>query len=486
MTQAASTQPPLTFWHKLSFGIGAVAYGIKDHGFGAFLLLYYNQVLGLPASWVGNALAGALIVDALLDPIIGHVSDHWRSRFGRRHPFMYFSALPVAVAYVMLWNPPTGLSQAQTIVYLIAITVMVRTFISMYEVPSAALIPELTPDYNGRTSLISYRFFFAYGSTVLIGLIALKIFMQPTAAYPVGQLNPAGYVPYSYACGAFMFVAIIIAALGTQRYVMRNPVAPPAPTGKPFNLAHTLREARDTLGNRGVMPLLGAGMFGGLASYVASALQVYIYTFFWELNADQLGTLSIPSVIAAIFGMLLATRISTVYGKRNTSIGMSCFGLVLMSAPLILRLIGWFPENGSPVLVPILFAVACISTSCAIIGGIMWFSMTTDVVEDSQLRTGRRSEGLLFATTAFINKSVSGLGLAVGGWVLDLVAFPQQAVPGLVEQPVLTRLVVVKMVIAGLLYLIALACTASFPITAATHRDNVEKLARRTAAEPAA
>src|SRR5262245_12464077 len=93
-------------WTKLAYGIGSVAFGVKDNGFTIFLLLFYNQVLGLPEAWVGFAIMTALMLDAVIDPFIGYVSDHLRSRWGRRHPFMYAAALPVAVAYYVLWSPP--------------------------------------------------------------------------------------------------------------------------------------------------------------------------------------------------------------------------------------------------------------------------------------------------------------------------------------------------------------------------------------------
>lgn len=492
MTDAVGPQSRLSFGTKLAFGVGSIAYGIKDHGFGAFLLLYYNQVLGLPANWVGMGLAFALVADAVLDPVIGFVSDHWRSRLGRRHPFLYASALPLAVSYVLLWNPPAGLSQVQLTSYLVGITVLVRTFISFYEVPSAALIPELTDGYNERTSLISHRFFFAYGASVVIGLLALGVFMKPDASHPVGQLNPAGYVPYSFASAGLMFVAILASALGTQRHVMR---AAPLITRLPdaarprFELGRTLSEVLATVRNPGMLPIFGAGLFGGLAGGVVSALLTYIYTFFWELSANQIAVLSTSSVVSSLLGMAFATRLSSRYGKRNTSLGMSVIGLLLGPTPLILRLLGWFPQNGSDSIVPILFVLTSIGAACAMIGGILWYSMTADVVEDSQLRTGRRAEGLLFASNAFIMKCVSGLGLGVSGWLLDLVAFPQHAVPGAVPQQVLTRLAVTNMSLVGLLSVISIACLVAFPINEATHRANVARLSRaatdRGVAEPA-
>nr|MCS5638041.1 MFS transporter [Myxococcota bacterium] len=94
----SSTTPPpgsaVTLSTKLYYGFGSVAYGVKDNGFSYMLLLYYNQVLGLPASWVGAGLMLALIVDAFSDPLVGYLSDNLHSKWGRRHPFMYAAALP--------------------------------------------------------------------------------------------------------------------------------------------------------------------------------------------------------------------------------------------------------------------------------------------------------------------------------------------------------------------------------------------------------
>src|SRR5579872_2207687 len=132
---------------KLFYGFGSVAYGVKDHGFTQLLLFYYNQVVGLPARTVGTAILLVLFIDAFADPIVGQISDNLRTRWGRRHPFMYASALPVAVAYFFLWNPP-HLPRGGLFFYLVGIIIVVRTFITMYEIPSSALVAELTPDYN--------------------------------------------------------------------------------------------------------------------------------------------------------------------------------------------------------------------------------------------------------------------------------------------------------------------------------------------------
>ena len=102
MSEHAEFKKPGLLSTKLYYGIGSVAYGVKDNGFAYFLLLYYNQVLGLPAQWVGGAIMVALIFDAISDPIVGYASDNLHSRWGRRHPFMYAAAVPVAFSFYLL------------------------------------------------------------------------------------------------------------------------------------------------------------------------------------------------------------------------------------------------------------------------------------------------------------------------------------------------------------------------------------------------
>src|SRR6202011_1502380 len=99
----------------------------------------------------GTAIMIAMVFDAFADPVVGQISDNLRTRLGRRHPFMYASALPVALCYFLLWNPPHW-SAGHLFYYLIAMAILVRTFITLYEIPSASLVAELTPDYDQRTS----------------------------------------------------------------------------------------------------------------------------------------------------------------------------------------------------------------------------------------------------------------------------------------------------------------------------------------------
>ena len=144
---------------KLTYGFGAVAYGIKDNGFAYFLLLFYGTVVGLEPALAGTALLIALVFDSLSDPVVGYWSDNTRSRWGRRHPFMYAAAIPVALCYSLLWQPPDW-SDGALFLYLVVLAILIRTLITFYETPSSALMPELTADYDERTTIQAWRSFF--------------------------------------------------------------------------------------------------------------------------------------------------------------------------------------------------------------------------------------------------------------------------------------------------------------------------------------
>ena len=225
--------PAMTRGQRLSYGFGAVANGVKNAAFSTYLLLFYNQVLGVPASIVSTAIALTLLVDAVADPFIGRWSDMTRSRIGRRHPFILGSALPTAVFFILAWFPPAGLTDIQMGVWVFAIAALTRTSISAFEISSSAMNPELTDDYAERTKLFGLRYWFGYVGTFGFTAFSLAVFFVATPEYARGQLNPEGYVKFAWLGGALIFAAILVCGFGTLSRVphLRQAVVSP---GLPF------------------------------------------------------------------------------------------------------------------------------------------------------------------------------------------------------------------------------------------------------------
>ena len=136
---ATGALPRLSLVEKLLFGAGETAYGAKIQIM-TLVLLFYNQVLGVPAAMISLTISATLVIDAFWDPLFGHLSDHLRTRWGRRHPLLYASAIPIGVTFYLLWSPPAGLSHGALVSYLLAVLLAMRFVTSFYEMPSRALI----------------------------------------------------------------------------------------------------------------------------------------------------------------------------------------------------------------------------------------------------------------------------------------------------------------------------------------------------------
>ncbi len=169
---------------KLVYGAGSVAYGVKDNGFSTSMMLYFDQISGLPAIYIALALLLAVAFDAVSDPSVGrlstsHISVRWNSRFGRRHPFMYVAMLPATLAYFWLWNPPADLGQSGLFAYLLVMAVLVQLLITLFEVPNSAMIAELDKSYDGRTRLAGLRSMMGWVGGIVMAIIAYEVYLRP-------------------------------------------------------------------------------------------------------------------------------------------------------------------------------------------------------------------------------------------------------------------------------------------------------------------
>jgi glycoside/pentoside/hexuronide:cation symporter, GPH family len=458
---------------KLLYGFGTVAYGIKDNGFNFLLLIFYNQLLGLPAQLVGLAIMIALIIDGFSDPLIGHISDRFHSRLGRRHFFMYVSALPCALVYYLLWNPPAGLGASALFWYLLVTAILVRILIALYEVPSAALLAELTEDYDLRTSLVAYRFFFGYLGAVLMGVIALSVFLRPTAEQSVGLLNRSGYHGYSIVAATLMFVSILISTAGTHHYIPYLRAPPPK---RAFNFSRDSREIREALANRPFLSMIACGFFSAMALGLVATLSIYFYTYYWGLTADQISQLLLSALVSAAAALALAPVITRRLDKKRGAMVASAILLMLAPAPIILRECGLFVDNSSPALLPILLIFTLALGTMSVVSGALVTSMLADTVEENEIRTHQRTEGLYFAAAFFVQKCVSGLGIFMGGLVLGWVKFPEDARPGLVPAVVLRNLALAYVPLIVVLLGISIFCIQFYRIGRAGHNSNLALL----------
>ena len=467
---------------KLAYGAGAMAYGVKDNGFSVFLLIFYNQVIGLPANLVGLAVMIALVIDAFIDPIIGHLSDRTNTRWGRRHPWLYASVIPVALSWFLLWHPPAWDDETMVLLYLIGSAILVRSAIAMNEVPSIALLPELTRDYHERTDVIRYRFLFGWVGGLALLWLAYAVFLVPTPEQPAGLLRREGYDAYAWTGVIVMVVAVLVAAIGTHKRMAHPPakLPPRQPVGA------ELRAIFGTLRNPAFLTLMAAGVFAYANQGLNFATSTYMQQYVWEFPAWAFSAWPVTLLVGVVFAFVFAPVISKRMGKKQGAALMAGLAIVVGLAPYVLRLIGLFPENGDPVTLPLFFVFMTVATGLGICPMILTGSMLADVIEDSEMKTGHREEGLFFAGNLFMQKCVTGIGTFAAGTLITMVGFPQDAVPGAVDPAVIDRLMLVFVVLTALFVTAAILMFVRFPLGEDDHNARVEALAAAALMQPGA
>ena len=481
MTDAAMSAPvppkrKLRQATVVAYGFGAVAYGVKDGGFGGFLLFYYNQVVGLPQATVSFVIMAALLIDAAVDPLVGVLSDRTRTRWGRRHPWMYASALPIMGLYVLLWMPPEGASPTVALMWLFALAVLVRTAVSTYEVPSVALAPELTSDYDERTRILAWRYLWGWAGAIAIGLATWGWFLAPAPGYPEGARNPAGYPGLAVTSAVMMGVAILVSALATHREIPHLP----RPTPSPHGVRAAFRELRETVDNRAFVVLMLAGVCTYTNQGVITALGVYANVHVWGFTTTDFIIQTLGFVGSAALAFALAPRLGRRRSKPGVAAAAVVGGAFMITLPYWLRLAGALPPLGDPALPKTMIAISLVGTSLNIVGFILAASMMADVVEESEARTGRREEGVFFAGAFFMQKCTAGLGIFFAGLMLAAVAFPAKAEPGRVPQATIDALAILHPAAYLLVACLAAALFTRFPFGRAEHEA---RLARLGAAE---
>ena len=429
-----TTKPSL--WTKVSYGFGAVAFGVKDNGFSYFLLIFYSQVIGLDARLVGLALTISLLVDAIFDPILGYWSDNLRSKWGRRHPFMYAAAVPIAATYFLLWSPPQGWEDFHLFLYLLGLSIVVRMLISVYEIPSTALAPELTDDYDERSSLQAYRSYFGWtgGNAMSVFNFIVLFPLFATAAIPNGQFNPEAYRTYGMIASGLLLFSVLASSIGTHSRIMHLKPAPPKRRLSPLIV---FKEIFETLSNRSFLALF----------------------------------------VSAILGAVLAPIVSRTIGKKKGAIIIGLIAFLGSPMPIVLRLMGVLPDNSSPLVFWFVFFTTMIDVGLIICFQILAASMMADLVEQAEIKTGRRSEGIFFAASAFIRKVVGGLGLTAATFVLTVAGLQAGADPSQVSDETLFRLGLFYVPVILALWMTMLAVMMTYTITRDGHEANLRTLA---------
>lgn len=456
---------------KMFHGLGSVAYGVKDSGFATFLLLFYNQVLGMDARLVSLALMLALVIDGFADPIIGYMSDRTYTKWGRRLPWLYLAPIPLAFAWLLMWAPP-DIGPQSMFFYLLAVAILVRALVSCCEVPSVALVPELTRDYDERTALMRFRYLFGWAGGLLMLFLAYNVFLVPDAAHKVGQLNEKGYWAFGVFGAILMALAVMFSAAAQHKRVAHWPATKP----EKASVGQALGEITESFHNRAFLIFLAAAAVVLISQGVTFSLSNYLYLYVWHFAQSAFAIYPFVLMASVVCSFFLVGPLTRRFEKPRTAAACAITGMLFWVTPFVLRYLGYWPEIGSDSSTWLVFMLFFLSNVASVIVMITASSMIADVVEDSEMKTGRRTEGLFFAGFFFVQKCSTGLGIFLSGLIIGWAGLSAQTQPDLVDPEVVNRLIEAYIAIVAVAAIFAAALFLRFPISRADHEERVKRL----------
>lgn len=459
---------------KLAFGVGEFATATKGYAMHAFLLFYYTQVLGLDGWLTGLALGIAILFDAINDPMIGSLSDNFRSRFGRRHPFMWAALLPMCISFYYLWVPLAGLEGYALFAWLTVFAVLARSFMTFFQIPHNAFGAELSEDYGERSRIWGYAQLFGWLGGGSFAAIAYTVVFAKTEAFENGLLNPGAY-PHLAALGCvYIFVGIVLSTGFTQRAARRMPEQPPPK--ERFSFGRLFREVTQALRNKNFRIMFIGTVIGGALGGVGGTLALHMQTYFWGLLPGQIQFFIYAGFLVNFVAFWAVQAIADRYEKKRVLITLAAFAAIDSISMISFRLLGILPENGDPLLLPLIVTTYALGTGAGAIVGIIARSMVTDVVDEQELVSGERQEGIFFSALAFSGKAVSGLGTMLGGFVLSAIDFPANVDATGVSADVVFRMGVFMGPILGTLHMIPLLLYVRYSLDRSRHREIHEEL----------
>lgn len=403
---------------KIGYGFGDMASSMFWKLFGAYLMIFYTDVFGLPAAVVGTMFLITRIWDSAFDPIVGVVADRTHSRWGKFRPYLLWLAVPFGIIGILTFVTPDWSPTGKLIYAYVTYSLMMMIY-SAINVPYASLLGVMSPNPKERSTLSTYRMTFAY----IGSFIALLLFI-PLVNFFSGNSKELADQQTGWTM-AVVVIAILCIVLFFGCFAWtKERVKPIKETQNPLK-----EDLKDLFKNKPWWILLGAGVAALVFNSIRDGATVYYFKYF--VVEEDYATVSFFGMsfvlsglylalgqAANIIGVIAAAPVSNRIGKRNT------YMWAMIIATVLSVIFYWFDKED---LIWMFVFQALISVCAGSIFPLLW-SMYADCADYSELKTGNRATGLIFSSSSMSQKFGWAIGTAVTGWLLGFFGFQANAV----------------------------------------------------------
>jgi glycoside/pentoside/hexuronide:cation symporter, GPH family len=448
---------------KLAYGVGDLGTAVSAGILVFYQLIFLTNVAGLSPVLAGSIRTVAGIWDAVNDPIVGTLSDRTRTRWGRRYPWIVMGAIPLGFFFFLSWIVPqfsteSAAQQRALFWFYVGVSVLFNTAYTAVNLPYTALTPELTRDYNERTSLNQFRFTFSIGGSILSLVLAQVIFSTVT--------NPREqYLLLGGVCALFCVLPPYLCVLGTRKRVAEvsqfNAHDSDAPA-QPY-----LQQLKIVFSNRPFLFVIGIYLFSWLAVQNTAAIIPFFIKDWMKLPPQHYAQLPLALQGTAIVML-------SVWGAISRRVGKKAVYFMGMTIWIVAEVGIFMLQPGQVGLMYFLAVLAGCGVSTAYL--IPW-SMIPDVIELDELKTGQRREGIFYGFMVFLQKIGLAIGQLLVGFALQWAGF-QSASP---NQPT-SALFAIRLLmgpIPAIALILGLVLAYFYPITREVHAEILLQLKQR-------
>jgi len=473
-TQAPPKENRLSFWTKLVYGTGdwsGSSYGTLRQ---IFYAIFLTDVVGLEPRLASVAALLGIIWDAVNDPLVGMLTDRVRTRWGRRRPFLLIFAIPFGLSFMLLWWAPPWHNQIALAATVSLAFMLSDTFETLCGVPFSALLPELTPDYDDRTTLTSFRIFFNLLASLATAVAAPMIV---DAALSAGLNQQQGYLLVAGMFGGLASIPyLLIFAVVREKYVTTETKTVP---DIPFR--ETVRTAWGNIPFRFATAIYMLNWI----TFDLVALALPFYLLYWIARGNLLFSVTLLGINlpleSAVFAILLITAVIALpfwlwLSHRLSKRSAYIIGMVFWAG---VQLAIFSVRPGQITLVLWMSFLAGLSVSAA---HILPDAIFPDVIEWDELRTGRRQEGIYYGVKNFVRKLTGALAIFIALQVMGWFGYqtpPENATTFMQSPATLTAIRVLIGPLGAVLLFSAVLTAWFYPLTRERHARIRKLLAQR-------